>query len=198
MDNYAANTITRHPICRKITFGRIGRRDGLRHHTSVTWWIYRKLYSWCTYRLIRLFRHVTSSHVESSVMASSLHITKRHVPIQGTRNMFTCIFMTHHNCTTTCTTNWPPPTMDLTRLYQGVAECSKSCRKAKLKRSLQTASNQRIESMSLSRVPHNSVKCNPAKSLPTANKPVASPFASPFASLVQPEHDHLTRSLRSL
>ena len=33
MDNYVASSITRHPICRKRTFGQIGCRDRLRHNT---------------------------------------------------------------------------------------------------------------------------------------------------------------------
>ena len=67
--------------------------------------------------------------------------------------------------------HWLLLTMDPTRSYQGVAECSKFCRKARLKWSLQTVSNQRISSVSLSQVPHKSVKCNP--SCKKANKPAA-------------------------
>ena len=58
--------------------------------------------------------------------------------------------------------HWLLPTIHLTRSYQEVAQCSKCCRNARLKRSLQTASNQRISSVSLSQVSHKNVNCKPS------------------------------------
>ena len=49
------------------------------------------------------------------------------------------------------------PTMDLTRSYQGVAECSKSCRKARLKPEPGTTQKRQMQ----------------PKSQPMANKPAA-------------------------
>ena len=73
-----------------------------------------------------------------------------------------------------------------------IKECSKSCRKARLKRSLQTASNHRTLSVSLSQVPHKSVKCNP-NHYPGLISPLRS-----LVSLERLEHNPVARLLRSL
>ena len=92
------------------------------HIDVANWWQsckFSELHSQRTYRFRQLLRQVTGSHVASPVMSPVRHITKK--TCSNSRNskhvhMYFCgASQLHHD--------WLLPMIDLTRLYQVVAEC---------------------------------------------------------------------------